>query len=304
LEPPHATWDDGILCVMVNLVGIVLAAAAGNPWADAVVSFEPGLGGSPGYDMPSVALGPPERFTGEGTPTPSVVSPFSPAWMPDEIVSIGLGGWLLVSFDEPVMDDPDNAFGIDLIVFGNAGFTDMAFPNGVCGGLFGGDGGEVLLSEDGLTWTVVPDFDADGLWPTVGWIDAGPYDETAGTVGADPTFPVDPALDLASVSGLNHESLLEQYAGSAGGAGIDIGTLGLASVRFVRIEVPEDSFLAVEIDAIVDAGPNPDQSGDGTVDVNDLLIVIGNWGGGGQGDVDHDGVVGVNDLLIVLEAWA
>ncbi|MDP7574853.1 MAG: hypothetical protein QF723_07070, partial [Phycisphaerales bacterium] len=93
------------------------------------------------------------------------------------------GGWLLVSFDEPVMDDPDNAFGIDLIVFGNAGFTDMAFPNGVCGGLFGGDGGEVLLSEDGLTWTVVPDFDADGLWPTVGWIDAGPYDETAGTVG-------------------------------------------------------------------------------------------------------------------------
>ncbi|MDP6890238.1 MAG: hypothetical protein QF471_02820, partial [Phycisphaerales bacterium] len=175
---------------MVNLVGIVLAAAVGNPWADAVVSFEPGLGGSPGYDMPSVALGPPERFTGEGTSTPSVVSPFSPAWMPDEIVSIGLGGWLLVSFDEPVMDDPDNAFGIDLIVFGNAGFTDMAFPSGVCGGLFGGDGGEVLLSEDGLTWTAVPDLDADGPWPTVGWIDAGPYDETAGTVGADPTVPV------------------------------------------------------------------------------------------------------------------
>ncbi|MDP6891388.1 MAG: hypothetical protein QF471_08665, partial [Phycisphaerales bacterium] len=94
------------------------------------------------------------------------------------------------------------------------------------------------------------------------------------------------------------------YAGSAGGAGIDIGALGLASARFVRIEVPEDSFLAVEIDAIVDAGPNPDQSGDGTVDVNDLLIVIGNWDGGSQGDVDHDGVVGINDLLIVLEAWA
>ncbi len=83
-----------------------------------------------------------------------------------------------------------------------------------------------------------------------------------------------------------------------------IGALGLTSIRFVRIEVPEDAFLAVEIDAVVDAGPNPDQNGDGAIDVNDLLIVIGNWSGGDQGDVDHDGTVGVNDLLIVLEAWA
>jgi hypothetical protein len=290
---------------MVNLIGIVTLAAAGNPWADGVISFDPGLGGSPGYDTPSVVLGPPERFTGEGTSAPSVVSPFSPAWGPDEIVSIGLGGSLEVAFDEPIRDDPDNAWGIDLIVFGNAGFTDTAFPAGVCGGLFGGDGGEVLLSEDGLNWVAVPDIEADGPWPTVGWLDAGPYDGVPGTFGADPTRPVDPARDVASVSGLNHESLLAVYAGSAGGGGIDIGPLGLSAVRFVRIEVAEDAFLAVEIDALVDAGPNPDQNGDGAVGVDDLLIVIGNWNGSSyQGDVDHDGVIGVNDLLIVLEAWA
>jgi hypothetical protein len=290
---------------MVNLTGIMLAAATmGNPWADAVVSFDTGLGASPGYDTPAVVLGPPERFTGEGTSTPSVVSPFSPAWMPNEVVSIGLGGWLVVSFDQPVTDDPGNVWGIDLIVLGNAGFTDVGYPEGICGGLFGGDGGIVLLSEDGQTWTAVPGLDADGAWPTIGWLDAGPYDGQPGTVGMDPTLPVDPALDVASVAGLSYESLRERYAGSAGGAGIDIGALGLASIRFVRIEVPADAFLAVEIDAIVDAGPNPDPSGDGLVGVDDLLIVIGAWDSNGpSGDVDHDGIVGVNDLLIVLEAW-
>lgn len=283
---------------------VLTAAALSNPWADAIVSFDAGLGGSPGYDTPSVVLGPPERQTGEGTASPSVVSPFSPAWMPDEVVSIGLGGWLVVSFDQPITDDPDNAWGIDLIVFGNAGFSDMAYPAGVCGGLFGGDGGTVLLSQDGQTWTEVPGLDADGPWPTIGWLDAGPYDTQPGTVGMNPTRPVNPALDVTSVSGLDHESLLEQYAGSAGGAGIDLGALGLTAIRFVQIAVPDDALLAVEIDAIVDAGPNPDPSGDGVIGVDDLLIVIAAWDSSNpMGDVDHDGLVGVNDLLIVLEAW-
>jgi hypothetical protein len=45
-------------------------------------------------------------------------------------------------------------------------------------------------------------------------------------------------------------------------------------------------------------------NGDGVVAVDDLLIVIGNYGGvGPAGDVDEDGIVGVNDLLMVIDSW-
>ena len=40
--------------------------------------------------------------------------------------------------------------------------------------------------------------------------------------------------------------------------------------------------------------------------MNDLLGVIGDWncnGGSCLGDVDGDGTVGVNDLLLVLSKW-
>jgi hypothetical protein len=285
-------------------LGIATLVSCGTPWADTVVSFDPGQGGSPGYDHPLATLGPPERFTGEGTSTPMVVSAFSPAWAPNEIVSIGLGGSLTVSFAAPIQNDPQNLWGIDLIVFGNAGLTDMAYPAGICGGLFGGDGGVIELSEDGASWITVPATDADGLWPTVGWIDAGPYDAAPGAQPTDPTIPVDPTLTLGEVNGLTHNQLLARYERSAGGTGIDIGLLGIDAVRFVRFTVPPDAFLAIEIDAIVDAGPNTDPNGDRVVGVDDLLIVIAGWDQSNHaGDVNHDGTVNVNDLLVILEAW-
>ena len=52
------------------------------------------------------------------------------------------------------------------------------------------------------------------------------------------------------------------------------------------------------------AGDGPPGLGDGVVDVNDVLAIIGFWGSVGPiGDIDFDGIVGVNDLLIVLEKW-
>ena len=48
----------------------------------------------------------------------------------------------------------------------------------------------------------------------------------------------------------------------------------------------------------------PDISGDGTVDVSDLLIVIGYWGAtGSPADINGDGIVDVSDLLIVVGNW-
>jgi hypothetical protein len=47
----------------------------------------------------------------------------------------------------------------------------------------------------------------------------------------------------------------------------------------------------------------PDVNGDGVVDVTDLLALLGNWGGTGDGDINDDGVVDVEDLLMLLAAW-
>jgi hypothetical protein len=47
-----------------------------------------------------------------------------------------------------------------------------------------------------------------------------------------------------------------------------------------------------------------DVSGDGWVGVDDLMMVLGAWGGdGGPPDVDGDGAVDAQDLLLVLVAW-
>ncbi|MDP7029111.1 MAG: hypothetical protein QF733_02710 [Phycisphaerales bacterium] len=289
------------------LLLICTALLASDPWADAVVSYQAGTGAAPGYDVPATALGPPETLTGEDTATTSVVSPFSPAWRPDEVVSLGAGGAITLAFDQPVLDDPANPWGIDLIVYGNAGFIDVAFPAGVCGGLFGADGGDISVSGDGVTWHEISGIHADGLWPTLAWQDAGPYDEAPGEIPTDPTAAMDPALSAADAEGLTFNELLTLYGGAAGGAGIDLAPTGLAAISFVRIAVDADAWLSAEIDAVVDAGPwtDADLNGDGVVGVDDLLMIIGAWGEqDSSADLDQDGVVGVDDLLIVLDAWA
>ena len=83
------------LCLIV----CSLTSIAQDPWADFVVVWEPGIGGAPGYDDPQRSLGEPSRMSGLGI-DPGVVSPFQPAWTPNELVSIGANGELVVGFDD------------------------------------------------------------------------------------------------------------------------------------------------------------------------------------------------------------
>ena len=46
-----------------------------------------------------------------------------------------------------------------------------------------------------------------------------------------------------------------------------------------------------------------DVTGDGQVGVDDVLLVLSDFGGAGAGDADGDGVVDVNDILLVIGAW-
>ena len=63
---------------------------------------------------------------------------------------------------------------------------------------------------------------------------------------------------------------------------------------------PDGVVLAV-IDEVVECPA--DITGDGVVDVLDLLQVLSQWGGSGTADITGDGVVDVLDLLEVLSAW-
>ena len=297
--------------IMIILSPVLADPGGDDPYADEWIAYDPGENAAKGYTNPDVVRGSPERFTGEGI-FPGVVSAFNPAFGTDEILSIGRGGHIIVSFDTPVTDDPANPFGLDLLIFGNTGFIDANWPNGVVGGLFGNDGGFIEVSIDGVDWFPVKAIQADGLFPTIGYLDSGPYDDQPGSELTDFTLPVDPSLALGDFLGLNNNETLDLYGGSGGGVGIDLAEVGLDAISFVRVFVPDDAQGNVEIDAFSDVAPAFDPADldmDGSVGVKDLLILLGSWGpcpdppADCPADFDTSGDVGVKDLLFLLGAW-
>ena len=299
---PEATHVRFVSCLSVIAVAVGPAAGQADPFGDLVSEYVPGTDPTPGYDDPTTTLGPPNRCTSYG-----VVSPFNPAFETTEIVSIGAGGSLTVAFAAPVVDDPANPFGVDLLVFSNAGFVDASLPDGIVGGLIS-DGGLIEVSADGTAWVPVPGAIAEGLFPTLSYLDSGPYDFEPGSMPTSFTRPVDPSLTLADLLGFSVPELVLAYGGSGGGVGIDLSPLGLEAISFVRVVVPEDSDFNVEIDAFADVAPAVagDVNGDGVVDVTDLVSVINGWGAMGElpSDVNNDGLVNVTDLLLVIVNWS
>ena len=289
------------------LMGLIAssASAAESPFASSVVSYVAGSGAASGFTNPTVALGSPERFTGEGL-LPQCVTPFQPAFRPNELVSLGLGGSLVLAFDHDVLDDPRNPFGIDLIVFGNAFFTDLGGGTGVVGGI-ASEGGRIFVSANARTWIEVPGVAADGLFPTNGYLDVAPYATTPGKAVSNFLRPVDPTWTVGDLAGLDHAALLDVYDGSGGGTGIDLGALGLASIRYVRIEGPTSIGFSPEIDAVADVAPlepTADLDNSGAVDASDLSLLLASWGTIAPAyDLDADGVIGAGDLALLLGAW-
>ncbi len=277
-------------------------ATAESPYAFEVVDFAPGRGAVPGYDEPTSALGEPSRTTGWSW-APETVTPFQPAWLPTQVVSLGAAGSITLAFDHDVLDDPGNPFGIDLIVFGNAFCTDPSYPFGVCGA-FLSEGGRIDVSLDGVEWITIPDLEADAAYPTMGYADSAPYDTIPGIEPTDFTRPVDPTVGR-SLAGMSHVDIVTAYDGSGGGVGIDLATVGLSAIRFVRI-VNDAGITSPEIDAVADVasvGPRGDLDGDGIVGGGDLGLLLAGWGGTGPADLDGDGTVGGSDLGLLLAAF-
>ena len=249
--------------------GLARDVRAADAWADGVVSYAQGSDAAAGYTDPLAALGEPARFTGEDFGYPGAVTPFNPPFNLNQIVSIGQGGSLVVRFDEPVRDDAANPYGIDLLVFGNSGYIDGSYPDGLASGVFSDGRGRVEVSADGADWRAVTGA-ADDVFPTLGYPDlAGPYDTERGSVLSDFTRPVDPAFDA---SGRTFAEIVAAYAGSGGGTGIDLAGTGFSEVSFVRITNPDGSGRTVEIDGLSDAAVIP---GAGAAAVGAMGIAVG-----------------------------
>lgn len=236
--------------IAIGAAGAATGAASAQ-FATGVVEYVPGVGVPPGYDNPAVALGEPTRFTGEGV-FPSVVSPFSGAWKEDEVLTVGEGGHLIVSFDQPIRNDPRNPFGVDLLVFGNTFYT---LESGGVAGPPLSEGGVIEVSPDGMVWTLIDGIEADGIYPSLGYLDiTDPFQGEPGRVLSDFTRPVDPSFDA---TGLTLSEVIAAYDGSGGGAGVDIGAFGLEEINFVRISNPAGSGLLPEIDGFARVTPVP-----------------------------------------------
>ena len=236
----------------------VVSIAQSDPFADQVTAYNSGTGFATdfatglGYTNVIAALGAPSAITpGEfGGP----VTPFSPPFLGEQLLSIGEGGMAVFEFDPPVFNHPANPFGLDLIIYGNAGFsiTNGNFTGGgiTDGSIFGQNSGSTRISvsaDNESFYQLNPDLApvVDGYFPTDG----------SGRSG----IPVDPSTSGSDFAGADIAAIQARYKLGAGGTGYDLdwaqtsdGTsVQLNEVRFVKIEVIEgkseiDSLSAVQ----------------------------------------------------------
>jgi hypothetical protein len=238
--------------LLVLAIASVLVQVQASEFADAVVSYDPGVGFVTGYTDPSVALGEPSRINPFGEPTDA----FDPPYGTNQIVSLGAGGSLIVEFKTPILNHPNNLYGLDFTIFGNAGFiitNDFDFTTfewigtpATDGSLFAQSTGatRVSVSRDGNSYFTLNSPDVrpvDNLFPC----------DAAGGVH----IPVPPTVTQGDFAGATLETIRALYNGSAGGTSFDISwaqdqwgnSVFLPEIRFVRIEVLSGK---AEVDAI------------------------------------------------------
>jgi len=118
-----------------------------------------------------------------------------PSANPDQVVSLGLGGWVVLSFENhPVTNGPGPDFVVFENVFWPGGDSTRAWK----------EPGLVSVSESGSEWVTFP-------YDSVTW---------AGCAGLAPT---------------RGKNLMMGWP-ACGGDAFDLETIGLAAVKFIRIE--------------------------------------------------------------------
>ena len=240
------------------LLNLILAAtfcvAAESPFGAEVVDCVTGEK-NPYFNKSANVLGPPVQYVPlysgymggvSSSAYGGVVNPVVPAFGSSKMHLSLISpddedpGYVVIAFDHDVLDDPDNPFGVDFIVFGNSGCTkstttgmtaldDPATCRLTAQGFPEESVVEVAQDPDGPWYGSERWRTSDGFAPTLGHrYDPANADTNlySGNLwwGAptDPTFPVDPRISFSDCAGLTLAELCQRYNGSAGGAGYDL----------------------------------------------------------------------------------
>ncbi|WP_428305346.1 hypothetical protein [Lacipirellula sp.] len=261
-------------------------AAAQSPYATTLVAHNGAFGGAALYNDSLAVLGEPTRVANNNDPVigtaPYHIKIVEPAYNRDlngnKIIttlsrrSNGGGydyGFITVKFDQPIVDDPVNPYGIDLNVFGNSfyignGFvsdsSDMRAYN-LVGGLFA-EPVVISVSPDNVNWyTYANGPYGDTAFPTQGTQWSGAQYDAIGngwtSTPTDFTKPVNPTLDaVLGIQGqqISAANAIGMYLNSGGGTGIDLAPSGFSSIQYVRVEATAQ-FRDGEIDGFADVRP-------------------------------------------------
>jgi hypothetical protein len=223
-------------------------------FADQVAGYTPGTAPA-NFQTSQAALGPINGDTGFGG-----LNPFNPPFARDHIVIIGAGGSLSLRLSEPI-----RTAGGRLGVFVNNGLVDTS-SNG------SGRAGSppttfspppraiVSVSSDGVAYVQLIAAPATFDNPTNAYLDTtiDNYFQPLGSQLADQGKPFFGRLsDFAEET---YPQIRTRLAGSAGGTWLDLSTVPLEQVRYVRFDVPVGADYRMVVDS-VSAVPEPTGAG-------------------------------------------
>ena len=114
-------------------------------------------------------------------------------------------------------------------------------------------------------------------------------------------YPFDQALTLTAPVQFGGETLLGWSLN--GGAIVPGSDAGEVTITLDQNFIPAGFFIAT---AMYFGALEGDLNGDGTVGIDDILILLSAWGpcSGCAADINGDGTVGVDDLLIMLSHFS
>ena len=230
-------------------LGLVMALGAhahGGYWAHEVVSYEPGepverFDGY--YETSEAVLGPPPRYTSDGTDWP--VTPTNNPWRTEDAISIGIGGHLTMQMDRFLLPQSP---GPHLGVFVMQQFADQAWPAGVMSDpvtlWYPAMASVIEVSEDGHTWVALH----DGAFIEQN-IPANAFQDVDATIPTDFRLPFEGEVsDFDGLGGM--ADLLAVFGESGGGNWHDLGGTGLDRIGYVRLSVPEDADTSFQVVAL------------------------------------------------------
>ena len=286
----------------ILLFGMALMMMAGTAWASPyatdLISYSASLDGNTGlYNDPNAVIGmPTTNFANTwGSTATARVKLVEPAYNVDlngdkVITTLNVDQYIVVGFDHQVMDDENNPYGQDFLVFGNSFYTGSGTVSDATnmntyqfnyGGGFTGAGWfeDVLVSvSQGAVEAGMNPLDPD-TWDWYTYSD-GPYGDNAFPTNAylwdaenaqwtdtlsDFTTPVNPdAIDeLIGGTGVAAADAIAAYEGSGGGTGFDLAALNdlypdldLDWIQYIKVE-GVTGMAGGEIDAFSDVAPVP-----------------------------------------------